>query len=106
MRAIVYRRTGDPDVLELVDKAVQHPGPGEVRVRIARSGVNPTDWKSRRGSSAGAAVDRPQTPNQDGAGVIDAVGEGVTPALSGLRVWIYEAAHQRPEGTAQEYALV
>jgi NADPH2:quinone reductase len=106
VRAIVYRRTGDPDVLELVDKAVPDPGPGEVRVRIARSGVNPTDWKSRRGASDGAALDRPQTPDQDGAGVVDAVGEGVTPALSGLRVWIYEAAYQRSEGTAQEYALV
>jgi NADPH2:quinone reductase len=106
MRAIVYRSTGDPDVLELVDKPVREPGPGEVRVRIVRSGVNPTDWKSRRGSSAGAAVDPPQTPNQDGAGVIEAVGEGVTPALTGLRVWIYEAAYQRPEGTAQEQALV
>jgi NADPH2:quinone reductase len=44
MRAIVYRRTGDPDVLELIDKPVRDPGPGEVRVRIRRSGVNPTDW--------------------------------------------------------------
>ncbi len=106
MKAIAYRRTGDPDVLELVDKAVREPGPGEVRVRIVRSGVNPTDWKARRGSSDGATVDPPQTPNQDGAGVVEAVGAGVTPALSGLRVWIYEAAYQRPEGTAQEHALV
>src|SRR5689334_2423584 len=102
MRALVYGRTGDPDVLQLVDKPVRTPGPGEVRVRITRSGVNPTDWKSRRGGSPGAVVDPPQTPNQDGAGVVDAVGEGVPAALSGLRVWIYEAAYQRPEGTAQE----
>jgi NADPH2:quinone reductase len=106
MRAVVYRSTGDPDVLELVDKPVREPGPGEVRVRIVRSGVNPTDWKSRRGSSPGAPVDPARTPNQDGSGIIEAVGEGVTPALTGLRVWIYEAAYQRPEGTAQEFALV
>jgi NADPH2:quinone reductase len=106
MRAVVYRSTGEPAVLELVDKPVREPGPGEVRVRIMRSGVNPTDWKSRRGKSAGAPVDPPRTPNQDGAGVIEAVGAGVTPALTGLRVWIYEAAYQRPEGTAQECAVV
>ena len=53
MRAITYRQNGDPDVLTLVDKAPSEPGPGEVRVRIHRSGVNPTDWKSRRGTQAG-----------------------------------------------------
>lgn len=106
MRAIVYTRTGDSGVLDLVDKPLADPGPGQVRVRIHRSGVNPTDWKSRRGPAAGTAVDPPQTPNQDGSGVVDAVGEGVEAALQGLRVWIWEAAYQRPEGTAQEYAVV
>jgi NADPH2:quinone reductase len=106
MRAIVYTETGDPSVLTLIDKPLAEPGPGEVRVRIHRSGVNPTDWKSRRGTQPGAAVDPAQTPNQDGAGVVDAVGQGAEQALLGLRVWIWEAAHQRPEGTAQEYALV
>jgi NADPH2:quinone reductase len=106
MRAITYTRTGDPDVLTLVDKPTADPGPGEVRVRIHRSGVNPTDWKSRRGSEPGTPVDPAQVPNQDGAGVVDAVGEGVEAALVGLRVWIWEAAHARPEGTAQEFALV
>ena len=47
MRAISYERTGGPEVLTLVDKPEREPGPGEVRVRIHRSGVNPTDWKSR-----------------------------------------------------------
>jgi len=79
-------------------------------VRIHRSGVNPTDWKSRRESgstgSGGGAVDPPQVPGQDGAGVVDAVGNGVDTALVGGRVWIWEAAFRRPEGTAQEYALV
>ena len=79
-------------------------------MRIHRSGVNPTDWKSRRGSgstgSGGGAVDPPQVPGQDGAGVVDAVGNGVDTALVGGRVWIWEAAFRRPGGTAQEYALV
>jgi NADPH2:quinone reductase len=106
MRAITYTQTGDPDVLNEVDKPVPEPGPGEVRVRIHRSGVNPTDWKSRRGSGPGTPVEPPQVPNQDGSGVVDAVGSGVEAALHGLRVWVWEAAYQRPEGTAQEYALV
>ncbi|MFL6161315.1 MAG: NADPH:quinone reductase [Jatrophihabitantaceae bacterium] len=106
MRAITYRQTGDPDVLSLVDKPISEPGPGEVRVRMHRSGVNPTDWKSRRGNGTPAPVDPPQVPNQDGSGVVDAIGEGVDAALTGQRVWVWEAAYQRPEGTAQEYAIV
>ena len=106
MRAVTYRQTGGPDVLEVGDKEIREPGPGEVRVMIHRSGVNPTDWKSRAGSGPGQPVDPPQVPDQDGAGIVDAVGAGVEASLHGLRVWIWEAAHQRPEGTAQEYALV
>src|SRR4051812_7298341 len=106
MRAITYTQTGKPDVLDLVDRSQAEPGPGEVRVRIHRSGVNPTDWKSRSGSEPGTPVDPPQVPNQDGAGVVDAVGPGVEEALLGLRVWLWESAYQRPEGTAQEWALV
>ena len=107
MRAIEYSLTGDPDVLTLVDRPLPDPGPGEVRVRIHRSGVNPTDWKSRRGNEAGSVVAPPQVPNQDGSGVVDAVGPGVEAALHGLRVWIWEAAHGRPAGgTAQEHAVV
>jgi NADPH2:quinone reductase len=106
MRSIVYDRTGDPDVLTLVERPTPEPGPGEVRVRIVRSGVNPTDWKSRRGAEPGTPVEPARTPNQDGAGVVDAVGEGVEAGLQGLRVWVWEAAYNRPHGTAQEYALV
>jgi NADPH2:quinone reductase len=106
MRAVSYSRTGGPEVLELSDVAIPEPGRGEVRVRIHRSGVNPTDWKSRRGSGDSAAVDPAQVPNHDGSGVVDAVGEGVEAALVGLRVWVWEAAYQRPQGTAQEFALV
>lgn len=106
MRAASYRKTGDPDVLEIGNVPTPEPGPGEVLVRIHRSGVNPTDWKSRRGSEPGTPVDPPQIPNQDGAGIVAAVGEGVEEALRGLRVWLWESAYQRPYGTAAEYALV
>ncbi len=106
MRAITYTQTGSPDVLTLGDRPVAEPGPGEVRVRIHRSGVNPTDWKSRTGAEPGTPVDPPQVPNQDGSGVVEAVGHGVEEALLGLRVWLWESAYQRAEGTAQEYALV
>ncbi len=103
--AIVYRETGGPDVLSLIDKELRDPGPGEVRVRVHRSGVNPTDWKSRRGASVTADLSTAQVPNQDGSGVIDAVGPGVDASLAGTRVWLWETAYQRPEGTAQEQAL-
>jgi NADPH2:quinone reductase len=104
MRSVVYSRTGDPSVLRLVDRDVAAPEPGEVRVRIVVSGVNPTDWKSRLGSGAGASPPFSEvTPNQDGAGVVDAVGEGVTNLAVGDRVWVFLAGHQRPTGTAQEY---
>ena len=77
MRAVQYSVTGEPDVLTEVDLPVPEPGSGEVRVRVQRSGVNPTDWKSRRGAEPGTPVDPPQVPNQDGSGVVDAVGPGV-----------------------------
>lgn len=106
VRAVVYDRTGGPEVLRLVDKPLLDPGPDEVRVRIHRSGVNPTDWKTRRGTDPVLPVDPPQTPNQDGSGVVDAVGPGGDAGLVGQRVWVWEAAYHRPEGTAQDFALV
>jgi NADPH2:quinone reductase len=74
-----------------------------VRVRLAFSGVNPTDWKSRSKTQPGPGG---QVPNQDGSGTVEAVGEGVDPVLVGERVWIWEAAYQRPHGTAAEYTVV
>src|SRR5436190_5323856 len=107
MRAVVYRKTGDSSVLEVADREPDEPHWGEVRVRLAVAGVNPTDWKSR------AAVTGPGdlpfdeiVPGQDGAGVIDTVGTGVTRWREGERVWIYLAQHQRPTGTAQEYVVI
>ncbi|MFE1666000.1 NADPH:quinone reductase [Microbacterium sp. P02] len=105
MRSISYARTGPSSVLHLTEGEPGSPGPGEVRVRVVASGVNPTDWKAR------AAADRPMpfaeiVPNQDGAGIVDEVGEGVTDVHVGDRVWIFLAAHQRPTGTAQEFTVV
>jgi NADPH:quinone reductase len=106
MKAIVYSKTGDPSVLELVERDPAEPGEGEVRVRIAVSGVNPTDWKSRAGAT-GAELPFPEiVPNQDGAGVVDAVGPGVDSFAQGDRVWILLAAHGRPTGTAQESVVL
>lgn len=103
MRAISYTRPGGPDVLQFGDRPTPDPGPGEVLVRLAFSGVNPTDWKSRSTADPGPGG---KVPNQDGAGTIEAVGQGVDPVLVGERVWIWEAAWQRPHGTAAEYTVV
>ena len=103
MRAISYTRPGGPDVLQLTDRPVPEPGPGEVRVRVAFSGVNPTDWKSRTNADPGPDG---KVPNQDGSGTVDAVGQGVDPVLIGERVWIWEAAYGRAWGTAAEYTVV
>ena len=102
MKAIVYTAQGPSDVLTLAERPVPEPGPGEVRVAVRVSGVNPTDWKARSGSSPA----REQVPNQDGSGVVDAVGAGVPPERVGERVWIWEAAWQRSDGTAQEYLVL
>ncbi|RKN45842.1 NADPH:quinone reductase [Streptomyces hoynatensis] len=105
MKAIVYRDNGGPDVLRLVDRDPPAPGPGEVRVRIAVSGVNPTDWQARSG--VGHPKQFPEvTPHLDGAGTIDAVGEGVASGRIGERVWLFMAAAGRPTGTAAEFAVV
>ncbi|MCU1552369.1 MAG: Alcohol dehydrogenase zinc-binding domain protein, partial [Glaciihabitans sp.] len=106
MRAIEYSRTGAPDVLQLVERDPRDPGPDEVRVRIAVSAVNPTDWKARAGSGDGAALAVPQVPNQDGAGVVDAVGANITNLAVGDRVWVWDAAYARTDGTAQELAII
>jgi NADPH:quinone reductase len=104
--AVSYTQTGEPDVLHLLERPDPQPGPGEVVVEIHRSGVNPTDFKSRQGSRPGESVDPPQVPGQDGAGVVRSVGPGVEAALVGLRVWVWEAAWRRPEGTTQQFAVV
>ena len=106
MRAAVYESIGSAsDVLRVEDVEQPSPGPGEVRVRIAFSGVNPTDWKSRSGVTA-RPIDGFQIPHQDGAGTIDAVGEGVDASRVGERVWVWLAAAGRKWGTAAEWSVV
>ncbi|HUZ08898.1 MAG TPA: NADPH:quinone reductase [Acidimicrobiales bacterium] len=101
--AVVYSETGGPEVLRLVDRPEPVAGPNEVLVRVAVSGVNPTDWKSRRGSGPGRPTPFPEVvPDQDGAGTVVAVGSGVDGSRVGERVWIWEAAYGRAGGTAQE----
>ena len=102
MRAIVYAETGPSSVLRLVDREVPEPGPGEVRVRLVRAGVNPTDWKFRAGMMSGWDL---VTPGQDGAGVVDAVGEGVGHLRVGDRVWLLLAQYGRAFGTAAELTV-
>jgi NADPH2:quinone reductase len=103
VRAIVYSEAGGPGVLRLVERPEPAPGPGEVRVRMHVSGVNPTDWKARARGPSWASPDGGEVvPNQDGAGVIDAVGDDVAASRVGERVWVWEAAWQRADGTAQE----
>ena len=104
MRAIVYR--SDDPALRLIDRAQPTPGEGEVVVRIATSGVNPTDWKGRRNPYPGTPSGVDLVPNQDGAGTIVDVGPGVDRARVGERVWLWEAAWQRADGTAQEFVAI
>lgn len=104
MRAIVYSSPGPSSVLEPAERRVADPGPGEVRVRVAVSGVNPTDWKSR--STTGPSRGEVIVPNQDGAGVVDAVGDGVDGLRVGDRVWLYFSQTGGPTGTAQEYTVL
>lgn len=106
MRAAWYERNGPArEVLAVGDMDDPAPGPGEVRVRIAFSGVNPSDVKRREGFG-GQAIAFPRViPNNDGAGVIDRVGEGVDPGRVGERVWLHSTGYQRAFGTAAEYAV-
>ncbi|MBP0460239.1 NADPH:quinone reductase [Streptomyces montanisoli] len=105
MKAIIYRDNGAPDVLQFVDRDLPAPAPGEVRVRVAVSGVNPTDWQARSGAGHPKHFSE-VTPHLDGAGTVDAVGEGVDENRLGQRVWLFMAAAGRPFGTAAEFAVV
>jgi NADPH2:quinone reductase len=109
MRAITYNRFGAAaEVLELQEVETPAPAAGEVLVRLKVSGVNPSDVKARAGTRPG--VTEPPfpliIPHSDGAGVIEAVGEGVDTARVGQRVWIWNGQWQRAFGTAAEYIAV
>ncbi|WP_267421521.1 MULTISPECIES: NADPH:quinone reductase [unclassified Curtobacterium] len=107
MRAAWYDRQGlAAEVLQVGERPTPTPGPGEVRVRVSRSGVNPGDTKKREGW-LGSAMPYPLViPHSDGAGVVDACGPDVDPALVGQRVAVYGAQSYRPSGTAAEYVVV
>lgn len=107
MRAVFYERNGAArEVLQLAELSDPHPGPGEVRVRIQWSGVNPSDVKSRAGLR-NRSMDFPRViPHSDGMGVIDEVGDGVDAQRLGQRVWVWSAAWGRPFGTAAEFVCV
>lgn len=104
MRAAYYERNGSArEVLHVGDVETPQAGPGEVRVKLAASGVNPSDVKSRQGSATRKIAFPRVIPQSDGAGVIDQVGDGVPSSRIGERVWIWNGQWKRPFGTAAEY---
>jgi len=104
MKTAFYTRNGPADsVLEIHDKPTPTPKAGEVLVKLATSGVNPSDVKSRAGRPL--AFDF-IVPHSDGAGVIEAVGEGIDSARVGERVWIWNGQWQRQYGTSAQYIAV
>lgn len=101
MKAAWYSRNGEAqDVMQVGELPTPSPQPGEVLVRLATSGVNPSDVKSRR---ARPLSDPLIVPHSDGAGVIEAVGAGVSAARVGERVWVWNGQWQRPMGTCAQY---
>ncbi|MFY1662904.1 NADPH:quinone reductase [Pseudomonas sp. Pseu.R1] len=106
MKAAYYDQVGPAgQVLKVGEVQTPLPGPGEVRVRIAFSGLNPSDIKGRGGFKGAMAYPR-VIPHQDGAGIIDAVGEGVAQSRLGERVWVFEAQTGRAFGTAAEFVVL
>ena len=105
MKAISYQHFGKPeDSLVYGEFTRPEPDAGEVLIRLATSGVNPSDVKKRSGLTLPNLLDDgPIIPHSDGAGVIEAVGTGVSRGRIGERVWVFSAQHKRPFGTAAEY---
>jgi len=107
MIAAWYERQGPAaDVLQTGELPEAAPGPGEVRVRLVLSGINPGDIKKREGWLGSAMAFPRIVPHSDGAGVIEAVGPGVDTARTGSRVWVYGAQSYRPFGTAARSTVV
>src|SRR5262249_20132596 len=107
VKAAWYEKQGAAqDVLTVGEMDEPRPRAGEVRIRIAVSGVNPGDVKKRE-NAFGVGMAYPRViPHSDGAGTVDVVGEGVSPDWIGKRVWCYGAQSYRPFGTAAEYTVV
>lgn len=107
MNAAWYEKQGPAhDVLVIGEIPDPEPRPGEVRIRVAASGVNPGDLKKRQNAFGYGMAYPLVIPHSDGAGVIDRVGDGVPASRVGQRVWCYGAQSYRPFGTAAEYATV
>jgi NADPH:quinone reductase-like Zn-dependent oxidoreductase len=107
MRAAFYSEQGPAAaVFRIGDQPTPEPGPGEVRVRLRTSGVNPSEWKVRKGGFGRGLVAPIVIPHSDGAGVIDAVGAAVSDRKIGERVWIWNGQWRRAFGTAAEYISV
>ena len=106
MRAAYYDKNGSArDVLSLGEIDTPKPGPGEVRVRLKTSGVNPSDVKSREGRTRKIAFPR-VIPHSDGAGEIEAVGDGVPQTRIGERVWTWNGQWKRAFGTCADYIVL
>jgi NADPH2:quinone reductase len=106
MKAALYREYGSAvDTLRVEDVDRPEPGPGQVRVRMQISGINPTDWKSRSGATP-RPIEVFQVPHHDGTGVIDAVGPGVDAGRVGERVWTWMAAAGNQWGTAAQWSVL
>jgi NADPH2:quinone reductase len=105
MHAAFYVKQGPArEVLQIGEQPTLEPGPGEVRVHLKTSGVNPSDWKSRSGRTAPMSTPL-IIPHSDGAGDIDKVGPGVGNRV-GERVWVWNGQWGRPHGTAAEYIVL
>jgi NADPH2:quinone reductase len=107
MKAAWYEKQGTArDVLMVGEMDDPQPRAGEVRIRVAFSGVNPGDVKKRE-DSFGLGMPYPRViPHSDGSGTVDVVGEGVSREWIGRRVWCYGAQSYRPFGTAAEYTVL
>ncbi len=106
MQAAYYERNGTArEVLQVGEIETPHAGPGEVRVKLATSGVNPSDVKSRLGTARKIAFPR-VVPHSDGAGLIDEVGTGVPKSRIGERVWVWNGQWKRAFGTAAEFIVL
>lgn len=99
MKSIQYHEFGGPEVLQIVERPDPHPGPGQVRVAVRAVGINPIDWKMRRGLTGG---DLPQGTGREVAGVVDELGDGVSDVTLGQEVFGFAAGG----GGASEFALL
>jgi len=106
MRAAYYEKNGSArDVLRVAEVETPQPGPGEVRIKLKTSGVNPSDVKAREGRTRKLSYPR-VIPHSDGAGEIDMIGDGVPAARKGERVWVWNGQWKRPSGTCAEYIVL